>query len=101
MVALLLQQPRIEINIPDDNGSTPLHVPAINGAFPELDLVELLLKHPRININAKPKEGYTALHWAGCSNREELLELLLNQAEIDKKATSNREASLFGNFERS
>ena len=93
MVALLLQQPGIEVNPPHYiAGWTPLHIAAIFGACP--DMVEILLKQPGININARDREGWSALHRAARYDHEEILRLLLDQPGIDEKATTNSGASV-------
>ena len=62
-----------DINAPDLDGNTPLHIAAERGAT---DVVEALLKADA-NVNATNAVGATPLHLAALANNLELVELLL------------------------
>ena len=75
MVALLLQQPDIELNIRDKEGDTPLHIAAHYG---HQEVVLLLLNQPGIDVNASSFKGWKALHEAAYNDHEEVLDVLLD-----------------------
>jgi len=52
---LLKNNPGLDVNDRDDDGSTALHV-----ARDRFQLVKLLLAHPTINVNAQNNRGETA-----------------------------------------
>lgn len=59
-LALALVSKSFEINTPNDNGNTPLHVAVRNGSF---EVVEILLK-AKASLSIKNNDGYTPLYCA-------------------------------------
>lgn len=53
--------PHRNLNMPDGNGETPLHIAARSE---NIDIVEYLLSIPSVAVNAKDKIGRTTLHLA-------------------------------------
>ena len=61
VVALLLDNPGVDVNAASCKGFTALHFAADEG---HLEVVVLLLKHPGVHVNAAVNNGYKALHFA-------------------------------------
>ena len=86
VVALLLQQPGIELNPKtQDRGETPLHLAADDG---RQEVVVLLLQQPGIDTNAADLQGSTALHTAAYRSQEEIVALLLDHPGIEAGVTN-------------
>ena len=75
---------KVNLNIRDENGLTPLHFVSSNNGI-STDLAKLLI-NKGANVNAKDKDGNTPLHWAVDSENKEMIELLLTQKGIDVNA---------------
>jgi len=82
-VELLLNCPRVDVNLADNNGYTPL-IWAADIGF--LDIVKLLLCRYDIEVNKKDNTGYTALHWAADLGRERVVRALLSHEHTDADA---------------
>uniref|UniRef100_A0A8B9MZ88 Uncharacterized protein n=1 Tax=Accipiter nisus TaxID=211598 RepID=A0A8B9MZ88_9AVES len=86
-----------DINMPDDDGWTPLHFAAQNG---DDRIVRLLLDH-QAQVNAQEHDGWTPLHLASQNNFENVARVLLsrqadsNTQEVDGK-TALHVAACFG-----
>ena len=80
VVALLLQQPQVDVNVATNNGSTALHLSAFRG---HLEVVALLLQQPQIDLNAATDDGDTALHFAAFQGHQEILTHLLARPKTD------------------
>ena len=50
-----------DINVPDDNGKTPLIIATQNN---QTENIKFLANHPECNKNIQANDGNTALHWA-------------------------------------
>ena len=50
VVVKMLTAPNVDVNLPDKNGQTPMHVAAMNGT---VDILAELLKRTDIDINRK------------------------------------------------
>jgi NTE family protein len=78
----LLQDPRIDVNIQDDNGDTPLHL-TLCARYPSpshrKEMFQLLIEHPDIDVNIQNKVGDTPVHHA----------ITLFSGEILRKTTPN------------
>ena len=61
IVEKLLQNPNIDVNAANDDGTTPLHVAAGKG---ELPIVNALLDNPNIDINTKDLQYQTPIYLA-------------------------------------
>jgi ankyrin repeat protein len=76
----LLINSDVDINTPNENGITALHIAVANGRE---DIVKLLLQH-NANVNAKNNNGLTPLYVADNAGRSKVKEILLNNgAEVD------------------
>eukprot|EP00761_Pharyngomonas_kirbyi_P012490 gb/GECH01012517.1/.p1 GENE.gb/GECH01012517.1/~~gb/GECH01012517.1/.p1 ORF type:complete len:409 (+),score=95.68 gb/GECH01012517.1/:1-1227(+) len=67
IIAMILRNPYVNINLTDDDGNTPLHYAASRSG----DLVKLLLSYPRTekpNLSLKNNDDKTALDIAVASN---------------------------------
>ncbi|RPA98769.1 ankyrin [Choiromyces venosus 120613-1] len=87
IITLLLADPRMDVNLPDHELHTPLHI-AIRAC--RRDILDLLLKHEGVEVNARDKDGFTPLGYAihlldqGEGGRgEELVKALLEDARVD------------------
>ncbi|MGI2298626.1 ankyrin repeat domain-containing protein [Candidatus Cardinium hertigii] len=58
IVKLLLETPRIQVNLQNKSGCTPLHAAAL---FNHVEVIKILLSDPRTDVNAKSNLGKTAL----------------------------------------
>ena len=76
MIEYLVSVPNIEINGRDTFGRTPLHYACMKG--PLFKTAEILLKHKDINVNVKDLNHKTPLHYACETNRDKVVEWLLN-----------------------
>jgi hypothetical protein len=85
-VLALLQTPDIDVNAPNDQGLTPLHLAA---EFGRTETVNALLGVPGININAANHFGDTSLHLAALNGRTETVNVLLGAPGINVN-TANR-----------
>ena len=74
VVALLLDNPGVDVNVALDTGMTALHFAANEG---HLEVVALLLKHPGVHVDAATDDGFKALHLAALQGHLEVVALLL------------------------
>jgi ankyrin repeat protein len=86
-VLALLQTPDIDVNAPNQLGSTSLHVAALNG---RTEIVNALLGAPGIDVNAPNDGGLTPLHFAAQYGRTETVNALLGAPGIDVNAPNDR-----------
>jgi ankyrin repeat protein len=81
IVKLLLEHPKINVNIQDYLERTALIVAASNK---NNETVKLLLEHPNINVDIKNADGNTALMMAATEgNTENLMNILRKNADIN------------------
>ncbi len=90
-VKLLLTHAKINVNIKDKKGDTPLHT-AIDDS--NLKTIKLLLAHPDVNVNLQNNDRYTPLHSAivnACNDTEEIeiVKLLLAHPDINVNLQNN------------
>ncbi|ESO09480.1 hypothetical protein HELRODRAFT_73827, partial [Helobdella robusta] len=74
----------IDVNLPNNNGWTPLHIAAEKG---NEKLCEHLLQNGA-HVDVKSAGGKTALHWASIANSSECVALLLKHS-ADVSVTDN------------
>jgi ankyrin repeat protein len=79
-IELLLNYPKIQVNLATHEGSTPLHLAAEGG---HKELVELLLKHPTIDVNLINNQGEMPLHLAVINNFPDVVDLFLKQKSLN------------------
>lgn len=96
IIELLLNHPKIDVNITDEDGNTPLHLLCERNT--EINKIKLLLNHPNININAQNKRGNTPLHINLCKGNIKISELLLENPGIDVNIQNYREETPIMNF---
>ena len=84
LVEQLLKQ-GADVNTQDENGMAPLHHAILHD---NLTIVKLLLEQETINVNIPNTQinGWTALHCAAYNDYCEILELLLNAQDNEKKS---------------
>ncbi|MEI7580456.1 MAG: ankyrin repeat domain-containing protein [bacterium] len=90
-----LKDPRVNVNVFDKWGSTPLHAAAALG---HAEMVKKLLEHPDINSNTQNEDGDTPLHsvmfWGmdalHFADRYEVIKLLLSHPHIDSNIKNNK-----------
>lgn len=83
VLRLLLDAPGINVNEPDDEGGTPLHV-AVQLRYE--DEVRLLLDAPGINVNEPDGRGRTPLHVAVLLGHDKEVRLLLKSSGVNVNA---------------
>lgn len=93
----LVNAPKIDLNLLNGNGESPLMLAALKG---ELDLVEKMVKKGA-DVN---KTGWTALHYAASNGHSAVIRLLLeNYAYIDAESPNGSTplmmASMYGSPE--
>jgi len=79
IVNLLLQCPKIDINLQDWNGNTALMYCCKQMNIERVDIIKKILQHPKIDINLYNKCGQTALMMAFANGRRETMELIYNK----------------------
>jgi ankyrin repeat protein len=80
VAALLLADPRTEIDSPNAAGETPLMLAALRGNLPVVK--DLLARGARVN-----RDGWTPLHYAASSESPDTVTLLLDRgAQIDARS---------------
>ena len=96
VIDLLLEDPRIDINIKGDNGQGYLHHIVLLENKELLPVFKKILNHPNIDVNTKTDQGSTPLHYA-CTRNHEFVQLLLEREDIlvNEKNNSNWETPLF------
>jgi oxysterol-binding protein 1 len=67
--------------------ATPLHL-AVQCA--PTAMVEYIISKGIVDLRAKYKHGNTALHFAAMQGREDVVELLLREPDVDDTATNNQ-----------
>lgn len=80
----LLCHPRIDINVIDKDGSTPLMLACAAGTHGK-EVLDLLLRREDLNVNAQNKDGTTALHEAvkdHPNETKESAEMLLHRPDL-------------------
>ncbi|ETV86305.1 serine/threonine protein kinase, variant 2 [Aphanomyces astaci] len=87
VVQFLLSLPDIDVNLPDENGHSPLLKATVNGSA---GVVAVLLQHPQIQVNRPSHNMNTPLHAAANLRGPAIAELLLAHPSIDKSVV-NRE----------
>ena len=82
VVALLLEQPGVDLTLVDNHGWTALHLAAVQN---HQEVVALLLQQPQVDLNAavRNREGYTALHLAASQGHQDILTHLLANPKTD------------------
>ena len=75
-----------DLNIPDKNGFTPLHVAVYNGYS---KLVDRLCSFPLVNVNAKDRYGKTPLHLAAIKGFSSIF-ITLVQKHADWRMITHR-----------
>ena len=90
LVALLLDQPKIDPSVTDDAGWTALHLAAYEG---HKEVLASLLNHPGVDVNVANTTGReatsigtTALHIAAARGHLDVLTLLINHPGINLHA---------------
>ena len=77
---ILLYMFKINLNIYNENGYTPLHHSCRQD---RIQMFKLLLNHPKIDVNIQSSNGNTPLYRAGLDNNIQIVELLLKHPKID------------------
>lgn len=70
----LLNTPKMDVNVPDGDADTPLHLAAIRN---DLEASEMLLGHDQVQVNLVNARGHTPLDVAVLYNRNRNLAVLL------------------------
>ncbi|RPA98785.1 ankyrin [Choiromyces venosus 120613-1] len=91
VIALLLADPRVDVNLPDHELRTPLHLALRRGRRYSLDM---LLKREGVEVNARDKYGFTplgyAIHFLDHGERwDNLVKLLLEDAWVNVNLANN------------
>jgi ankyrin repeat protein len=82
---LLLEREDIDINLPDNNGWTPLFYACSSTPW----IAKLLLDHPDIDVNRQNGEGRTALCHVISRNNLKAAKLLLEREDLDINRPDN------------
>ena len=69
---VLLKDPRVNVNVADSSGATPLHVTCVEG---DVQICELLINR-KANITAADSDGKTPFHYAAFHGHQLIVELL-------------------------
>ena len=85
-LSLLLKQPRIDVNLKNGHGYTPLHLAT---AANRPDLLQLLSAHPEADFNAKDSSGNTPLHTAVGMHSLSLVQKCLSDSKTNVNVQNN------------
>lgn len=88
----LLENSKIDINEPDDNGDTPFQLACNNG---HIKIVNRLINESNLNFNKINKAGYTTFFRACLSNKHDVIKILLNDPRTDINKCENYNCSPF------
>ncbi|XP_069672285.1 transient receptor potential cation channel protein painless-like [Periplaneta americana] len=91
VLKVLLSNSKIDINIKDNFGNTPLHVIAKHKLKGETEdvinkykhCIQLLMNQDGINPNIVNRKGYTALHFAAQNDAKDVVQTILEHAGDD------------------
>lgn len=84
---VLLQYPKINVNVQNEDGNTPLHLACLNDEKQgNIKYVKALCVHPDLDVNIKNKYGVTPLHHACYQLDTEFVEILLKNEKINVNA---------------
>ncbi|KAH6874663.1 hypothetical protein BKA70DRAFT_1240445 [Coprinopsis sp. MPI-PUGE-AT-0042] len=83
----LLPLPRILVNAPDEDGSTPLMEASVNF---DQGIMSLLLAHPKLEVNASNPKGRSALMAASERDAAEAVGLLLSHSKIEPNQLNHK-----------
>lgn len=87
IVQLLLNSRRVNINVADRYGQTPLALAAWEGRD---DVVKLLLSHKGVDVNLQDSAGRTALHRAAWHHTVPVMATLINSGKVDVNLKDGR-----------
>ncbi|KJV55798.1 ankyrin repeat family protein [Orientia chuto str. Dubai] len=82
-VKCLIAETKINVNLKDNKGMTPLHYAVARGW---IQVVEVLLKENSIDVNLENPLGMTPLHYAVCSKNINIVKRLLAAPDIISSA---------------
>ncbi|POR33318.1 Uncharacterized protein TPAR_06484 [Tolypocladium paradoxum] len=80
VIQQLLETGKVDIDIKDKDGRTPLSWAAANG---NEDIVPLLLTTGKVDIDTKDNDGRTPLSWAAAKGSEDVVQQLLETGKVD------------------
>jgi ankyrin repeat protein len=60
---LLLNHPRVDVNVENESGETVLHSYLEYSSRYDMEVFQILFKHPRVNLNKKNSYGCPVLHF--------------------------------------
>lgn len=60
---LLLNHPRVDVNVENESGETVLHSYLEYSSRYKMEVFQILFKHPRVNLNKKNSHGCPVLHF--------------------------------------
>ncbi|KAL9565307.1 hypothetical protein ACKAV7_010667 [Fusarium commune] len=86
-VKLLVSSEKINVNLHDDEGLTPLSHAAQQG---NEEIIQMLLSKPDLDVDAKDDAGMTALAHAAKKGHLGAVELLLNEGKANSRIKDNR-----------
>lgn len=87
VIRVLLQHPKINVNIAKHDGETPLH----RACYREYtELVELLLASPDIDVNSRDNNGETPLFYACISGSHHIVKLLIERDDCVVNAQNEK-----------
>jgi len=83
---------RLNIDVVDSAGRTPLHFAVMDG---RMEVVRLLLEWEGINIDVEDSAGLTPLHYSVQNGHSEVVELLLNKGKSFATLDYDRQCAVF------
>jgi len=78
IVEVLMNHPRIDVNVQDKSGNTALYHAVSHPA-----IAKALMNHPGIDLNTVDNYGWTALMYAAWKNKLDIVKELMNHPGID------------------
>lgn len=76
----------VDINYPDEQGFTPLHLAVREN---QLEIARLLLTVPHININQVSNTGWTPLHMAARQGHADILDAILAMPDVNPNVVNS------------
>eukprot|EP01117_Protostelium_nocturnum_P014725 TRINITY_DN5636_c0_g1_i5.p1 TRINITY_DN5636_c0_g1~~TRINITY_DN5636_c0_g1_i5.p1 ORF type:complete len:245 (-),score=34.08 TRINITY_DN5636_c0_g1_i5:550-1284(-) len=86
VVRLLVEDPRVDPNLAQDNNQTPLYVASRMGRS---SIVKMLVENPKVDPNVKSMNGCTPLYVASQNGHFDVVKMLLDDLRTDPNIARN------------
>ena len=98
MVERLCEQEKLDVNLQNNDGNTPLHLAVQAG---KTDVVESLCEQGMLDVNSQNKDGNTPLHLAIMNKNQDLVTKLMDEsANVNIKNSDKKTPEMLVNEEQ-